>query len=83
MSHLELYNNNNTPTSTCDNSTTTDPIQAAIKEIDSREEGASFSYRQVAKRFKVSRATLTRRHKGESRSNAGEAEQRMYISPQL
>jgi hypothetical protein len=48
MSHLEHHNNNNTPTSTRDKSTTMDPIQAAIEAIDSREEGALFSYRQVA-----------------------------------
>ena len=82
MSHLEHHNNNNTPTSTRDNSTTMDPIQAAVEAIDSCEEGASFSYRQVAKNFNVSRATLTRRHKGKTRSNAGEAEQHMYMSPQ-
>jgi hypothetical protein len=82
MSHLEHHNNNNTPTSTRDKSTTMDPIQAALEAIDSYEEGASFSYRQAAKRFNVSRATLTRRHKGKTRSNAEEAKQRMYISPQ-
>jgi hypothetical protein len=45
MSHLEHHNNNNTPTSTRDNSIIMDPIQAAIKAIDSREAGASFLYR--------------------------------------
>jgi hypothetical protein len=29
------------------------PIQEAIKEIDSREEGATFSYTQVAKKYGV------------------------------
>jgi hypothetical protein len=37
MSHLEHHNNNNnTPTSTRDNSTTMDLIQAAIEAIESR-----------------------------------------------
>jgi hypothetical protein len=44
MSHLE-HHNNNTPTSTRDNSTTMDLIQAVIEAIKSREEDASFSYR--------------------------------------
>jgi hypothetical protein len=41
-----------------------DPIQKAIEEIESREEGASFSYRQVAKKYGVDRRTLARRHQG-------------------
>ena len=39
-----------------------DPIQEAIEEIESRELGASFSYRQVVKRFGISYRTLARRH---------------------
>jgi hypothetical protein len=41
-----------------------DPIEKAIEEIESREEGAYFSYREVAKRYNISRATLMRRHRG-------------------
>jgi len=36
-----------------------DPIEKVIKEIESREEGASFSYREVAKQYNISRTTLT------------------------
>jgi DNA invertase Pin-like site-specific DNA recombinase len=39
-----------------------DPIEKAIEEIESREEGVSFSYREVAKKYNISRTTLTRRH---------------------
>jgi DNA invertase Pin-like site-specific DNA recombinase len=56
-----------------------DPIQEAIKAIKSREEGVSFSYREVAKQFGVSRATLSRRHQGLTRSNTGASQDR----PQL
>jgi AraC-like DNA-binding protein len=48
------------------NSTTMDLIQEAIEDIKSREDGASFSYREVAKRFGVSRSTLARRHKDQT-----------------
>jgi hypothetical protein len=44
-----------------------DPIKKAIEEIESREEGAYFSYREVAKRYNISRATLMRRHQGQTR----------------
>jgi hypothetical protein len=44
-----------------------DPIEKAIEEIESREEGASFSYREVAKKYNICRATLARRHKGQTR----------------
>jgi hypothetical protein len=44
-----------------------DPIEKAIEEIESREEGAYFSYREVAKRYNISRATLMRRHRGQTR----------------
>jgi hypothetical protein len=39
----------NEPTSTRHNSTTKDPIQEAIKEVESREDGEQLSYREVAK----------------------------------
>ncbi|KAF1937743.1 hypothetical protein EJ02DRAFT_322539, partial [Clathrospora elynae] len=43
-----------------------DPIEKAIEDIESREEGASFSYREVAKKYNISRATLARRHQGQT-----------------
>ncbi|EFQ93377.1 hypothetical protein PTT_09275 [Pyrenophora teres f. teres 0-1] len=44
-----------------------DPIEQAIEAIESRESGASFSYREVAKVFGVDRTTLSRRHQGKTR----------------
>jgi AraC-like DNA-binding protein len=41
-----------------------DPIEAAIAAIESREPGEPFSYRQIAKEYGCSRATLARRHQG-------------------
>jgi phage portal protein BeeE len=40
-----------------------DPIQEAIKEIESRDLGEQFSYQQIAKKYGVPRTTLMRRHK--------------------
>jgi hypothetical protein len=48
------------------NSTTMDPIQEAIEEIESREPGAYFLYSQVAKRYNVDQRTLARRHQGQT-----------------
>jgi hypothetical protein len=47
-----------------------DPIQEAIEEIESSEEGASFSYREVAKKFGISYRTLARRHQGQTQPRA-------------
>ncbi|KAF1970743.1 hypothetical protein BU23DRAFT_581885 [Bimuria novae-zelandiae CBS 107.79] len=40
-----------------------DPIQAAIDEIESREQGEDFSYTEVATRYGINRSTLSRRHR--------------------
>jgi DNA-binding GntR family transcriptional regulator len=40
------------------------PIDDAIAAIDLLEPGEDFAYREIARRFNVSHATLTRRHKG-------------------
>jgi hypothetical protein len=58
------------------------PIEKAIAAIESREPGASFSYREVAKRFNVSRATLSRRHQGNTQSRAAAGRNRQLLSPQ-
>ena len=58
------------------------PIDEAIEAIELRKEGASFSYREVAKKFGVDRTTLSRRHKGKTRSYAGMAQQQQLLSPQ-
>lgn len=59
-----------------------DPIEAAIEAIELREPGASFSYREVAKRFKVDRTTLSRRHQGRTQSYAAASQQRQLLNPQ-
>ncbi|KAG9194058.1 hypothetical protein G6011_04093 [Alternaria panax] len=43
-----------------------DPIQAAIEEIESRDEGEHFTYSEVARRYGVDRRTLARRHQGKT-----------------
>jgi ParB-like chromosome segregation protein Spo0J len=50
------------PHQTRNNSTNMAPIDDALAALESREEGASFSFRQVAKKFGCSRTTLARRH---------------------
>ena len=47
-----------------------DPIQEAIEEIESREPGASFTYRQVAKKYSINERTLARRHQGKTQPRA-------------
>jgi hypothetical protein len=58
------------------------PIEEAIAAIESREPGAPFSYREVAKQFNVSRATLSRRHQGRTQSYATASQQRQLLNPQ-
>jgi transposase len=57
-------------------------IETAIEAIESREPGASFSYREVANRFGVSRATLSRRHQGVTQSRAAAAQHKQLLNPQ-
>jgi hypothetical protein len=59
-----------------------EPIQEAINEIESRAPGASFSYRQISKKYGVDRTTLSRRHQGIRRSNAAAHEQQQLLNPQ-
>ncbi|KAF1977300.1 hypothetical protein BU23DRAFT_452484 [Bimuria novae-zelandiae CBS 107.79] len=47
-----------------------DPIQAAIDEIKSREQGEDFSYTEVATRYGINCSTLSRRHRGVTASLA-------------
>ena len=58
-----LPHHHNNKTSTRHNSTTIDPIQETIKEIESCDLGEQFSYQQIAKKYSVPRTTLMRRHK--------------------
>jgi hypothetical protein len=48
----------NTLTSTRDNSTSMDPYQAAIDEIESLEPGEDYTYTEVAARRGLCRSTL-------------------------
>jgi hypothetical protein len=57
-------------------------IDDAIAAIDSREEGASFSYRKVAAQFKVNRITLARRHQGLQATRAAKSQNQQSLSPQ-
>jgi hypothetical protein len=70
-------------TSTRPSSTTMDPIQKAIGDIELREEGASFSYREVAKRWGCNRTTLLQRHQGLQRPREEEVRQhQQLLNPQ-
>lgn len=59
-----------------------DPIDEAISAIESHEDGASFSYREAAKRFGVDRTTLSRRHQGKTGSNEAQGKAQQLLSPQ-
>jgi hypothetical protein len=50
MSHPNIKTIQSSEPSTRHNSTIMNPIQKAIEDIKSREDGASFSYREVAKK---------------------------------
>jgi hypothetical protein len=58
------------------------PIQNAIKEIESRAPGTSFSYRALAKKYEISRNTLARKHRGSTDSYAGAASARANLAPE-
>ena len=70
------------PTSTRHNSTTMDPIQEVIEEIESCKSGAKFSTREVAKKFGVDRTRLPRRHQGQQRTNEAYAQDLQLLNPQ-
>jgi hypothetical protein len=57
-------------------------MQAAIEAIESREDGASSSYRKVAEEFNVNRTTLSRRHQGSQATNEETQQDRQKLSPQ-
>jgi hypothetical protein len=59
-----------------------DPIQAAIEAIESREDGASFTYRKVAAEFGVDRTTLSRRHQGSQATSEASHQDRQNLTPQ-
>jgi transposase len=58
------------------------PIDEAIRYLESREAGDNFSYRQVAKMFGVDRTTLSRRHKGVQGSREAKIANQQRLNPQ-
>jgi len=58
-----------------------DPILDLIKAIESRKDGVSFAYREVANKFGVNRTTLSWRHQGVQGSNKeiGKAQQSLNL----
>jgi hypothetical protein len=65
-----------------DNSTNVDPIQEAVGEMKSQEQGAELSYTKVAEKHGVSRHTLARRCKGIQTSSAAKATNQQKLNPQ-
>ena len=59
-----------------------DPIEEAIKDLNSREPGEDSTYTKVAKKYNVSRVTLARRHKGVQESREVESYCRRKLSVQ-
>jgi hypothetical protein len=57
-------------------------IDNAIAAIESREAGASFSYRKVAAAFGVDRTTLSRRHQGLQETRAARGRRERILHPQ-
>jgi DNA invertase Pin-like site-specific DNA recombinase len=57
-------------------------IQELIEDINSCEDGASFSYREVADKYNVDRTTLSRHHQGAQVSNEAQGEAQQLLDPQ-
>jgi hypothetical protein len=58
-----------------------DPIQAAIKEIESLEPGKSFSYRKIVEKYQCDRTTLLRRHQGATALRTIKAQNQQALYP--
>jgi hypothetical protein len=69
-------------TSTPHNSTDMDPIQEAIADLESQEQGEQLPYSKLAQKWGVNRVTLARRCKGIQGTRADEGINRRKISPQ-
>jgi DNA invertase Pin-like site-specific DNA recombinase len=59
-----------------------DPTEAALAAIESLEPGEQFSYRQIARNYGCSRATLARRHQGVTSSRSTKAVNQQALHPQ-
>ena len=57
-------------------------MELALAEIESLEPGEQFSYAQIAKKFGVSRSTLSRRHRGVQGSKKQQYENMQFLNPQ-
>ncbi|EAA64493.1 hypothetical protein AN2382.2 [Aspergillus nidulans FGSC A4] len=57
-------------------------MELALAEIESLEPGEQFSYAQNAKKFGVSRSTLSRRHRGVQGSKKQQYENMQFLNPQ-
>jgi hypothetical protein len=77
----EHHNIEIVPFSSRHNSTTMDPIQEVIEDIELHEGGERLSYRKAAKKFNVDRTTLSRQHQGKQTSDVGKAERQALLHP--
>jgi hypothetical protein len=59
-----------------------DPIQEAIADLESQEQGEQLSYSELARKWGVNRVTLSRRCKGIQGTRAKEGINRRKISPE-
>jgi hypothetical protein len=59
-----------------------DPILDAIAEIESCKPGASFPYRQLAKKYQCNQTTLSRKHQGLTDRHAGANRTRANLTPE-
>jgi transcriptional regulator with XRE-family HTH domain len=58
------------------------PIDEAIEDLKSREEGEQFSLREIADKYGVQRSTLGRRWRGVTRSKEDRYANQQALSPQ-
>jgi hypothetical protein len=82
MHTLVAYPSINQPSSLTHNSINMNPMDKAIEEIESLEEGETFRYAKIAKKYGVVRTTLMRRHKGITASSAASHVPAQKLNPQ-
>jgi hypothetical protein len=59
-----------------------DPIQAAIAELESQNEGEKLSYTKLAAKYNIDRSTLSRRHQGLQAPKKTKEQNQLKINPQ-
>ena len=57
-----------------------DPIETALKAIESLEPGEQVNYTQIAKEHGVNRSTLSKRHRGVQQSKGTKIESQLLLS---